>query len=118
MSIERVVMIRRMPINYGRGWELHAQDMTTQDIRAHLGEMYDADVWPDLTSRVTDGVLEELAEWQSRRLAGSTRLPLIDALTVKIRDEGWCRTGPSTSLPPGCDSSGQPTIDLSGMYHD
>jgi putative transposase len=52
---------------------LYAQDMTTQDIRAHLGEMYDAEVSPDLISRVTDGVLEELAEWQSRRLTRSTR---------------------------------------------
>lgn len=47
---------------------LYAPDMTTQDIRAHLGEMCDAEVWPDLISRVTDGVLEEPAEWQSRRL--------------------------------------------------
>jgi hypothetical protein len=47
---------------------LYAPDMTTQDIRAHLGEMYDAEVSPGLISRVTDGVLEELAEWQSRRL--------------------------------------------------
>jgi putative transposase len=30
--------------------------------------MYDVDVAPDLISRVTDGVLEELAEWQSRPL--------------------------------------------------
>ena len=42
--------------------------MTTRDIRAHLREMYDVDVSPDLISRVTDGVLEELAEWQSRPL--------------------------------------------------
>jgi Transposase, Mutator family len=42
--------------------------MTVRDIRAHLREMYDVDVSPDLISRVTDGVLEELAEWQSRPL--------------------------------------------------
>jgi transposase-like protein len=30
--------------------------------------MYDVDVSPDLISRVTDGVLEELQEWQSRPL--------------------------------------------------
>lgn len=42
--------------------------MTTRDIRAHLREMYVVDVSPDLISRVTDGVLEELAEWQSRPL--------------------------------------------------
>jgi transposase-like protein len=30
--------------------------------------MYDVDVSPDLISRVTDGVVEELQEWQSRPL--------------------------------------------------
>jgi hypothetical protein len=39
--------------------------MTTRDIRAHLREMYDTDVSPDLISPVTYGVLEELTEWQA-----------------------------------------------------
>ena len=42
--------------------------MTTRDIRAHLREMYDVDVSADLISRVTDAVVEELAEWQARPL--------------------------------------------------
>jgi hypothetical protein len=46
--------------------------MTTRDIRAHLREMYDVEVSPDLISRVTDAVVEELAEWQARPL---DRLP-------------------------------------------
>ena len=45
---------------------LYARGLTVRDIRAHLREMYDVDVSPDLISRVTDGVLEELAEWHSR----------------------------------------------------
>ena len=45
---------------------LYARGMTTRDIRAHLCEMDDVDVSPDLIPRVTDGVLGELAEWQSR----------------------------------------------------
>jgi putative transposase len=48
---------------------LYARGMTTRDIRAHLREMYDVDVSPDLISRVTDAVVEELAEWQGRPLA-------------------------------------------------
>jgi transposase-like protein len=47
---------------------LYARGMTTRDIRAQVREMYDVDVSPDLISRVTDGVLDELAEWQSRPL--------------------------------------------------
>ena len=61
--------------------------MTTRDIRAHLREMYDVDVSPDLVSRVTDGVLEELAEYQSRPLDQEVYpVVFIDALMVKIRD--------------------------------
>jgi putative transposase len=65
---------------------LYARGMTVRDIRAHLREMYDVDVSPDLISRVTDGVLEELAEWQSRPLDRVYPVVFIDALMVKIRD--------------------------------
>jgi transposase-like protein len=65
---------------------LYARGMSTRDIRAHLREMYDVDVSPDLISRVTDGVLEELAEWQSRPLDRVFPVIFIDALMVKIRD--------------------------------
>jgi putative transposase len=47
---------------------LYARGMTTRDIRAHRREMYDVEVSPDLIGRVTDAVVEELAEWQSRPL--------------------------------------------------
>ena len=65
---------------------LYARGMTTRDIRAHLREMYDVDVSPDLISRVTDGVLEELQEWQSRPLDAVYPVIFIDALMIKIRD--------------------------------
>jgi transposase-like protein len=65
---------------------LYARGMTTRDIRAHLRQMYDVDISPDLISRVTDGVLEELAEWQSRPLDAVYPVVFIDALMVKIRD--------------------------------
>ena len=65
---------------------LYARGMTTRDIRAHLREMYDVDVSPDLISRVTDAVTEELAEWQSRPLDQVYPVIFIDALMVKIRD--------------------------------
>src|ERR1700748_1004059 len=45
---------------------LYARGMTTRDIRAHLREIYDVEVSPDLISRVTDAVAEEIQEWQSR----------------------------------------------------
>jgi len=52
---------------------LYAGGMSTRDIRKTLKRMYSVDVSPDLISRVTDGVVEELKEWQSRPLKPSTR---------------------------------------------
>jgi transposase-like protein len=65
---------------------LYARGMTTRDIRAHLREMYDVEVSPDLISRVTDAVVDELAEWQARSLDRVCPVIFIDALMVKIRD--------------------------------
>jgi transposase-like protein len=65
---------------------LYARGMTTRDIRAHLREIYGVEVSADLISRVTDGVVDELAEWQSRPLDRVYPVIFIDALMVKIRD--------------------------------
>ena len=65
---------------------LYARGMSTRDIRAHLREIYGVEVLADLISRVTDAVLDELAEWQSRPLDGVYPVIFIDALMVKIRD--------------------------------
>jgi putative transposase len=65
---------------------LYARGMTTRDIRAHLREIYGVEVSADLISRVTDAVVDELAEWQSRPLDQVYPVIFIDALMVKIRD--------------------------------
>src|SRR6266480_4147397 len=65
---------------------LYARGMTTRDIRAHLREIYGVEVSPDLISRVTGAVIEELAEWQARPLDRVYPVVFVDALMVKIRD--------------------------------
>ena len=47
---------------------LYAKGMTTREIVATFKEIYDADVSPTLISKVTDSVLEQVVEWQSRPL--------------------------------------------------
>jgi len=47
---------------------LYARGMTTREIQGHLEEIYGAEVSPSLISAVTDAVIEELKEWQSRPL--------------------------------------------------
>ena len=57
-----------------------------RDIQAHLLDLYGLKVSPDLISRVTDAVLDEVREWQSRALERMYPIVIFDALRVKIRD--------------------------------
>ena len=70
---------------------LYARGMTVREIRGHLEELYGVEVSPDLISRVTDAVLEEVREWQNRPLDPIYPVVFFDALRVKIRDEGLVR---------------------------
>ena len=65
---------------------LYAAGLTVRDIRAHLEDVYGLQVSPDLISRVTDAVLDEVREWQSRALDRIYPIVIFDALRVKIRD--------------------------------
>ena len=65
---------------YGRG-------MSVRDIQAHLGEIYGVEVSPDLISRVTDAVVEELNAWQHRPLESVYCIVYVDALVVKVRSK-------------------------------
>ena len=67
---------------------LYARGLSTRDIRSELKRMYSVDVSPALVSKVTDGILEELTEWQNRPLDGCYPILYIDAMVVKVRTSG------------------------------
>ena len=67
---------------------LYARGMSTRDIQGHLRELYGTDVSPDLISRVTDAVVDEVKAWQSRPLEAVYPIVYLDALFVSIRDGG------------------------------
>jgi putative transposase len=87
---------------------LYARGMTTRDIRAHLREIYGVEVSPDLISRVTDAIVDELAEWQSRPLDRVYPVIFIDALMVKIRD--GVVTNRAVYVAIGIDCDGQKQV--------
>ena len=62
-----------------------------REIQGHLAELYGAEVSPDLISRVTDAVLDEVRQWQNRPLDPVYPVVFFDALRVKIRDEGMVK---------------------------
>jgi transposase-like protein len=57
---------------------LYAKGMTTGDIANHLADIYGTEVSKDLVSRVTDAVIEDMQQWQSRPL-DAWQIPLIVA---------------------------------------
>jgi transposase-like protein len=65
---------------------LTARGLTTGEIGAHFADIYGASVSKDTVSRITDKVLEEMAEWCARPLDAVYPVIFIDALVVKIRD--------------------------------
>jgi putative transposase len=70
---------------------LYARGMSVRDIQGHLREMYGVDVSPDLVSRVTDAVAEDVTAWQNRPLDAVYCIVYLDALVVKVRDQGVVR---------------------------
>ena len=70
---------------------LYARGVSQRDVRAHLEEMYGVLVSPELISRVTDAVVEELQDWQRRPLDAVYPVVFLDAIRVRIRDEGLVR---------------------------
>lgn len=65
---------------------LYAKGLTTGEIQKHLSEIYDVEVSRELISKITDKVVDEMGEWQSRPLERVYPVVLIDAIYVKIRD--------------------------------
>jgi transposase-like protein len=66
---------------------MYARGMSVREIRAHLEEIYGVQVSPDLISRVTDAVVDEMTAWQSRPLERLYLVAYLDALVIKVRDK-------------------------------
>lgn len=67
---------------------MYARGMTTRDIQAHLQDIYQVEVSPELISSVTDAIMAEVKEWQNRPLEDVYPIVYLDAIILKIRDNG------------------------------
>jgi len=65
---------------------LYARGMTVREIQSHLQEMYGADISHGLISSITDAVVEEVKEWQSRPLDPVYPIVYLDCIHVKVRE--------------------------------
>jgi putative transposase len=88
---------------------LYSRGMTVRDIRAQLKEMVDVDVSPDLISKITDGVLDEVRDWQSRPLERVWPVIFLDAIICKVREDGTVRNK-AAHLAVGVDIDGRKEV--------
>lgn len=92
---------------------MYARGMTVREIQGHLKELYGTEVSPDLISRVTDAVLEEVKGWQNRPLDSVWPIVYLDALVIKVRDQGTV-TNKSAFLALGLNMQG--TKEVLGLW--
>jgi hypothetical protein len=67
---------------------LYARGMTTRDIQSFLREKYEIDVSPEFVSSVTESVSAGVQEWRTRPLAPIWPILYLDALFLKVREDG------------------------------
>lgn len=79
---------RRTPLFNEQVISMFSFGVSDRDIKAHLEQLYGVEVSPDLISRVTDAVMDEVREWQNRPLDRSYAIVYLDALRVNGRQDG------------------------------
>ena len=62
--------------------------MSTRGIKAQLEDIYGVEVSPELISRVTDAVENEVTQWRNRPLQAIYPVVFLDALRVNSRQDG------------------------------
>ena len=67
---------------------LYSQGMSTRDIQKAINELYGTSIDDTMVSRITDKILPVLREWQQRPLERAYALVILDAIHIKIREEG------------------------------
>ena len=67
---------------------MYARGMTVRDIQGHLLDLYGVNVSAGLISDVTDSVMDEVKAWQDRPLEALYPIVYLDALMVKMRQDG------------------------------
>ncbi len=63
---------------------LYSQGLSTREITDTVSELYGTEVSPTLVSNVTDAVLSDVIEWQSRPLDDIYPIVYLDCIVVKV----------------------------------
>jgi putative transposase len=88
---------------------MYARGMSTREIQGHLEEIYGIEVSPTLISNVTEAIVEEVKAWQSRPLEEMYPIVYLDAMMVKMRDNGHVQNQ-AIYVVLGVDREGQKEV--------
>lgn len=84
---------------------LYAGGMTVRDIQHHLEETAGTELSPETISNITDAVSDAVLEWRERPLDEFCPVVCLDAVRVKVRDNGRV-TPKAAHIAVGVDMDG------------
>ena len=67
---------------------LYARGMSTRDIHDQLKDLYGIELSAEMVSKITDRILPQVREWQSRPLSPIYPFVFMDCIHYKVREEG------------------------------
>jgi transposase-like protein len=67
---------------------LYARGMSTRDIHDQSRDLYGIELSAEMVSKITDKILPQVKEWQSRPLAPIYPFVFMDCIHYKVREEG------------------------------
>lgn len=79
---------KRTPLFNDQIISMYSFGMSTRDIQRHLQQVYGVEVSPETISNITDSVMADVREWQTRPLEKSYPILFLDALRVNSRQDG------------------------------
>ena len=62
--------------------------MSTRDIHDQLNDLYGIDLSAEMVSKITDRILPQVKEWQSRPLNAVYPFVFMDCIHYKVREDG------------------------------
>ena len=67
---------------------LYARGMSTRDIHDQLQDLYGIELSAEMVSKITDKILPQVKEWQSRPLNPVYPFVFMDCIHYKVREDG------------------------------
>lgn len=88
---------------------MYAKDMTANDLKYHMPELYDIDISDSTVSRIMDKILPIVKEWQERPLEAVYAVVYLDAIHFRARSERHI-VKQAVYIAIGIDMSGKRTF--------